>query len=226
MRFAATGTTDWRKARRALCRAYLGSVNLFSSWSMSTRHDPRFEAYIEKVAAFAKPILEHLRDLVYDVCPEARQTIKWSRPAFVYRGKILCIMSAYKAHCAFSLWRSAVVVEACRELGKGEEASGQFGRLLCLADLPPEATLRRYLATAWNSLSRPNPLNPSAPSLPRASHRYSCPRPSPPLSKRTRLPPAPLTLYRPASAGSTWPGSRTPNAPRPALAVWRPPSSG
>ena len=43
---------------------------------MSTRTDPRIDAYIEKSAAFAQPILRRLRALVHRACPEATETVK------------------------------------------------------------------------------------------------------------------------------------------------------
>ena len=41
---------------------------------MGTR-DPRVDAYIEKSADFAKPILTHLRDVVHDTCPDVQETM-------------------------------------------------------------------------------------------------------------------------------------------------------
>ena len=51
--------------------------------------DPRVDAYIEKSADFAKPILTHLRKLIHKACPEVVETIKWSMPGFEYKG-FLC----------------------------------------------------------------------------------------------------------------------------------------
>ena len=70
---------------------------------MSTT-DPRIDAYIEKSADFAKPILIYLRELIHETCPEVEEGWKWSFPNFMYKGKILCSMSAFKQHCAFGFW--------------------------------------------------------------------------------------------------------------------------
>ena len=35
--------------------------------------DKRIDAYIEKKADFAKPILKHLRELVHKACPDAKK---------------------------------------------------------------------------------------------------------------------------------------------------------
>jgi len=44
------------------------------------------DRYIEKSAGFAKPILDHLRELVHGACPEAEEKLKWGFPHFDYKG--------------------------------------------------------------------------------------------------------------------------------------------
>ena len=68
-------------------------------------NDPRIDAYIDRQADFAKPILARLRDMVHEACPDAEETLKWSAPAFLYKGEILGIMAGFKAHAVFNLWR-------------------------------------------------------------------------------------------------------------------------
>jgi hypothetical protein len=76
---------------------------------MGTR-DARVDAYIAKAAPFARPILEHLRELVHATCPQAEESIKWSAPFFLYRGGMFCHMAAFKQHCAFGFWKWKQVV--------------------------------------------------------------------------------------------------------------------
>lgn len=104
--------------------------------------DPRIDAYLAAAPAFARPLLQRLREDVHAACPEAVETIKWSRPHFMLDGKLLCGMSAFKAHCAFGLWE--------REgAGEGKSgAMGDFGRIASLADLPGRAELRRQIQAA------------------------------------------------------------------------------
>lgn len=64
----------------------------------------KVDAYLEKTAAFAQPILAHLRELVHKGCPEVQEEVKWSRPFFVYKGTVLCNMAAFKGHCSFGFW--------------------------------------------------------------------------------------------------------------------------
>lgn len=104
--------------------------------------DPRIDAYLAAVPVFALPILTRLREDVHAACPDVVETIKWSRPHFLLDGKLLCGMSAFKAHCAFGFWEREGAGE-----GKGG-AMGDFGRIETLADLPPRAELRRQIKAA------------------------------------------------------------------------------
>lgn len=112
---------------------------------MGTR-DKRIDAYIAGAADFAKPILTHLRAIVHEGCPETEETLKWRMPTFMYGGKILCGVAAFKAHCALGFWQGALIVDGDRK--KTAEAMGQFGRITALKDLPPRRTLLRYVKAA------------------------------------------------------------------------------
>jgi uncharacterized protein YdeI (YjbR/CyaY-like superfamily) len=131
---------------------------------MGTR-DPRVDAYIEKSAEFARPILRHIREVVHAACPEVEETLKWSSPHFMYRG-MLCGMASFKQHCAFGFWKGSLIVGAGgdgRDGGGGVEASndamGQFGRLTSVADLPGDETLTRFVHEAMrlNEQGVPSP---------------------------------------------------------------------
>jgi hypothetical protein len=51
------------------------------------QQDPRVDAYIAKSADFARPVLNRIRKLVHAACPEVEETMKWSFPHFMYRGR-------------------------------------------------------------------------------------------------------------------------------------------
>lgn len=104
------------------------------------KKDPRIDAYIAKSADFARPVLNHLRKLIHQACPDVEETIKWGFPHFLHHG-ILCSTAAFKAHCAFILWKGALILE------KGEPAKGmgQFGKITELSDLPNDKTIIGYL---------------------------------------------------------------------------------
>jgi uncharacterized protein YdeI (YjbR/CyaY-like superfamily) len=108
------------------------------------RENARVDAYIEKSADFAKPILARIRSVVHEACPECEETIKWGMPHFMYHG-ILCSMAAFKAHCTLNFWKGALVVPVRKSAGPG---MGQFGRIRTLSDLPARGTLKRYVKKA------------------------------------------------------------------------------
>lgn len=106
--------------------------------------DERVDAYIAKAAPFARPILEHVRAVVHEACPEVEETIKWGMPSFTCGGGILCGMAAFKAHASFGFWKHALVV------GEGGEqvGMGSFGKLASVRDLPPKKQLVAYVKKA------------------------------------------------------------------------------
>jgi len=106
--------------------------------------DKRIDAYITKAAPFAQPILRHLREVVHAACPDVVETVKWSMPAFEYKGPF-CGMGAFKQHAVFGFWKHDLVVG---DDGKAREAMGSFGCLKSLADLPPKKALVGYIRKA------------------------------------------------------------------------------
>ncbi len=107
--------------------------------------DQRIDDYIARQQAFAQPILSHLREAIHAACAEAEEAIKWSMPAFLYKGKQLAGMAAFKEHATFGFWRGSELVET----RPGQpSAMGQFGRLTSIADLPPSAELEALIRQA------------------------------------------------------------------------------
>jgi uncharacterized protein YdeI (YjbR/CyaY-like superfamily) len=113
------------------------------------KKDPRIDAYIEKSAAFAQPILKHLRKLVHLACPEAEETMKWSFPHFDYKGEMMCSMAAFKQHAVLNFWKAALMKDpSLIENAKSEVAMGHFGRIVSLKDLPADKKILGYIKEA------------------------------------------------------------------------------
>lgn len=110
---------------------------------MGTR-DPRVDAYVEKSAEFARPILTQLRETVHAACPQVDEAMKWSFPHFLYKG-MLCSMASFKQHCAFGFWKGSLVLNGA---GKEADAMGQFGRITKASELPARKTLVAYIKKA------------------------------------------------------------------------------
>ncbi len=116
--------------------------------SKAAARDPRVDAFIARSADFARPILVHLRSLVHEACPAATETIKWGMPHFEHRNTILCMMAAFKGHCAFGFWHQGMERIAGPHRASPEAAMGSLGRITSRADLPSDAVLKRLVRTA------------------------------------------------------------------------------
>ena len=111
------------------------------------KKDKRVDAYIEKAQPFAKPILNHLRELVHKGCPDVEETIKWSFPNFEYKGTF-CSMAAFKEHCAFGFWKAALMKDAEKMKDNQQNAMGHAGKIKSLKDLPPDKIIIGWIKEA------------------------------------------------------------------------------
>lgn len=111
--------------------------------------DPRIDAYIERAAPFARPILAHARALVHQACPQVEETIKWGMPTFVHAGGILCGMAAFKQHASFGFWKHALVVgEGGHADQKPRDGMGSYGKMLSLDDFPAKKIVLAHIREA------------------------------------------------------------------------------
>jgi uncharacterized protein YdeI (YjbR/CyaY-like superfamily) len=111
--------------------------------------DPRVDAYIEKSADFAKPILSHIREAIHAAWPAAEETIKWGMPNFTYNGAILANMAAFKAHATMGFWRAKDVLGATET---ERSAMGDFGRLTSVDDLPEPDVMAEMVRKAAHAI--------------------------------------------------------------------------
>jgi uncharacterized protein YdeI (YjbR/CyaY-like superfamily) len=111
------------------------------------------DAYINKAAEFAQPILEYLREVVHAGAPGVVEEMKWSRPFFVYEGVILGNMSGFKAHCSFGLWGPEVGAVLEKEGAAQDNGMGTFGKVTSIKDLPSRAKLVSYVTIAAKAIA-------------------------------------------------------------------------
>ena len=119
-----------------------------------SQHDPRIDTYIAQAADFARPILERARELVHQASDEIEETLKWGMPTFMYRGKILCGMAAFKQHASFGFWQHAQVLGEARSDGEG---MGSFGKMTAVKDLPSKTRLAPLLRKAMKLIDQGAP---------------------------------------------------------------------
>lgn len=109
------------------------------------KKEKAIDAYIAKSADFAKPILNHLREIVHKACPTVEEKMKWSMPHFDYKGEMMCGFAAFKQHASFGFWKAALMKDPILlETAKTEVAMGHLGKLTSIKDLPSDKKL-----TAW-----------------------------------------------------------------------------
>jgi uncharacterized protein YdeI (YjbR/CyaY-like superfamily) len=123
------------------------------------QYDSRVDAYIAKAAPFAKPILEHLRQLVHSVSPLLTETMKWGFPFFDYNGSV-CQMAAFKEHMGFGFWKQKQLNDPGKLIQQEDGTAGSFGKIISLNDLPPDEILIDFIKQAM-LLNEPNNKKPA-----------------------------------------------------------------
>lgn len=122
---------------------------------------PEVDAYITKSAPFARPILEKIRRLFHEACPEIEEKIKWGCPSFEHKG-MLGGMAAFRHHAAFGLWRQAELPDP-DGLFRSKSPMGSE-KYTDVSQLPPDAVLLRYVRAAvkLNDAGAPKRSKPKA----------------------------------------------------------------
>ena len=111
--------------------------------------DRRIDAYINRSESFAIPVLEFLREVVHEACPDVVETMKWSFPHFEYNNSILCSMASFRHHCAFGFWLGSQMKDSEAVLEKTNRSSmGHLGRISSVSDLPSKKVMVKYIKEA------------------------------------------------------------------------------
>ena len=115
---------------------------------MATK-EKEIDAYIAKSADFAKPILNHIRELVHKACPNVEEKMKWSMPFFDYKGKMLCHIASFKQHAVMGFWKASLMKDAVlMENAKAETAMGHLGKITSLKDMPSDKKITDWIKEA------------------------------------------------------------------------------
>ena len=107
------------------------------------------DSYIEKSPDFAKPILIHLRETVHEDSPDIEEAIKWKFPTFMYKGKILCSMVAFKHYCSMGFWLHDEM-KTLKDIETDVEKTNMFslGKITSLEKVPPKPLLKKMILEA------------------------------------------------------------------------------
>ena len=93
--------------------------------------DPQVKEYIDQFAPAFREILYRLRDLVYEVVPEVKESIKWRMPTFSFRGKHIGYIAGFKHHVTFA-FHDGTMLNDPEGLLKG---SGKYMRYIKFREL-------------------------------------------------------------------------------------------
>jgi uncharacterized protein YdeI (YjbR/CyaY-like superfamily) len=136
--------------------------------------NPKVDEYITKSADFAKPILEYLRALIHETCPEAQEVIKWGYPHFDYKGDMMCILGSFKNHCSFSLYKATLMTDPkiVESVNAGQKM-GYMDKIKSMSELPPKEILVAYIKEAMalneNGIKKQKP-KPDVPKIIETPH--------------------------------------------------------
>jgi len=103
------------------------------------KHNSKVTEYIAKSEDFAKPILNHWRQLIFATCPEAVETIKWGIPHFEYKDDNMCVMASFKNHCSFTFLKAELMKDPKLKDSKSLKPIQRFmGKITKTGDLPAD----------------------------------------------------------------------------------------
>lgn len=115
---------------------------------MANKYSSKVDTYIAKSQDFAQPILNKIRELVWQACPDVEETLKWGAPHFEYKG-VICSMMSFKQHCNFSFWKGTAMKDPHKLLTiMGKTSFGLIQKLKDVEDLPEDKIMLQYLAEA------------------------------------------------------------------------------
>jgi uncharacterized protein YdeI (YjbR/CyaY-like superfamily) len=158
------------------------------------KRDPKIDKYIKSSAPFAQLIVNRLRKAVHAACPQAEETIKWGSPFFLYRGKMLCGMAEFKAHCKFFIWNWKPILKA---QGKTAQAEMQKLKHIFTVSGILNASVLKELLKHGMKLNEPG-----AKPIKRANRKLKPPLKTPPyLMRALRGSPKSLTAYEALTPG-------------------------
>ena len=129
--------------------------------------DPKVTQYIENSEDFARPILNHLRELIHRNCPDVVESIKWAIPHFDYKGDFMCVLASAKNHCSLTFIKSEFMTDPRFAGGKKVKPGQRFlSRITSMSELPSDEELAGFVKQAMDLNDRGVKLEKTAKAAP------------------------------------------------------------
>jgi uncharacterized protein YdeI (YjbR/CyaY-like superfamily) len=109
--------------------------------------NPLVDKYIENAAPFARPILQHIRQLMHRAEPRIVETIKWGVPNFEYKGQV-AIMASFKEHVGIGFRNDKIMEDPYNLFGVNDQAIGSLGKIRSLENMPEDNIMIEYIREA------------------------------------------------------------------------------
>jgi hypothetical protein len=103
--------------------------------------------FFERQPPQLRAILDELRSLVEEAAPDASASLKWGMPWFTIGGKMMCSLTAHKAHVNLVLMGLPDAFPDPDGRLRGEGKGGRHLRLSSIKELPRES-VRAWLRIA------------------------------------------------------------------------------
>lgn len=111
--------------------------------------DNRVDEYIQTAPKALQEAMQYLRSTIHKAIPEVEETIKWSKPHFLYQGEIICAIMGFTKHLNFVFWRGQEMQDPQNILQEtGKTNMKTIKNIKSLKDLPVADVLQQYLVHA------------------------------------------------------------------------------
>ena len=101
------------------------------------------KTYLDQFSPEFREILHRLRELIYEVVPDAKEAIKWNMPTFSFRNKIICNLAGFKNHVSLTFYNGTMLNDPDGLL-QGSGKYMKFIRFRSMDDLD-EGRLRAWI---------------------------------------------------------------------------------
>ncbi len=112
------------------------------------------DSFFEKQPPALRAILEELRRLILEAVPDVQSAIKWGNPFFTVEGKMVCAVTAHKAHVNLIVSGPADAFPDPEGRLTGESSLGRHMKLTDAAQIPRDSVLEWVRTAAERARSK------------------------------------------------------------------------